>query len=191
MSSSATRSRPASVSKDANSDSAIIAKKRRIQKDIRNLYEDFGTVMDDYEETEYGEDSEKEEEYEMDYHEDPEYGSECCAMCSGDIPMEDGQDEEDEDQIDEGDDCDQDKDEEESNHGQEKSEVEMKEKDDDDKDSERTGKVTGSDDEETETAESIEPAWHPLFKPDAPKVILLSNNNQKLCVDRHTLSSHR
>jgi hypothetical protein len=132
----------------------------------------------------------------MDYHEDPEYGSECCAMCSGDIPMEDGPDEEDEDQIDEGDDCEQDKDEEESKHDQDnkrdaKSEVEVKEKDDDDKDRERTGKVTGNDDGEDETAEISEPAWHPLFKPDAPKVILLSNDNQKLCVDRHTLSTHR
>jgi hypothetical protein len=33
--------------------------------------------------------------------------------------------------------------------------------------------------------------WHPLFKQDTSKVILLSNDNQKLCVDRITLSYHR
>jgi hypothetical protein len=61
MKSTATRSRPGTETEDANSDSAMIAKKRRLDKDLRNLYEDFGTVMDDYEETEYGEDIEKEE----------------------------------------------------------------------------------------------------------------------------------
>jgi len=203
MNPSATRPLSDSLSGGATADSEVIAKKRKIDEDIRNLYEDFGTVMDDYEETEYGEeDYEGEEDCGEDYHcsdlgcSSEDGSDDCCAVCNGDFPMEDSQEEEDEDGIDEGDDYTQDEDEEESEHDEdigkiEKSEAEVDEKVDEIRDGEGASKAVKNQDRQTEMVEVDEPTWHPLFRSDAPRVILLSNDNQKLCVYRHTLSSHR
>jgi hypothetical protein len=102
MKSNTTRPLSDSLADDCTAESEVIAKKRKIDEDIKNLYEDFGIAMDDYEETEYGEEDyeEEEEDCEEDYHCSDlecssEDGSDCCAMCNGDFPMEDGQDEED------------------------------------------------------------------------------------------------
>lgn len=201
MNPSATRPLSDSLSGGATADSEVLAKKLKIDEDIRNLYEDF--VMDDYEETEYGEeDYEGEEDCGEDYHcselgcSSEDGSDDCCAVCNGDFAMEDGQEEEDEDGIDEGDDCTQDEDEEESEHDEdngkiEKSEAEGDKKDDNNKDGEGAAKAVENQDRETETDEVDEPAWHPLFKPDVLRVVLLSNDNQRLCVNRQTLSSHR
>jgi hypothetical protein len=204
MKSSTTRSISDSLADDPTANSEVLAKKRKIDEDIRHLYEDFGTVMDDYEETAYGEEDyeeEEEEDCEEDYHCSDlecssEDGSDCCAMCNGDFPIEESQDEEDEDGIDEGDDYDQDDDEEETNHDEdnekiEKSEAKVDEKVDKIRDGEGAAKAVEDEGGEPKRDAVAEPAWHPLFRSDAPIVVLLSNDNQKLCVYRHTLSSHR
>jgi hypothetical protein len=203
MNPSATRSLSDSLVGDPTANSEVLAKKRKIDEDIKNLYEDFGTVMDDYEETEYGEEDyeEEEEDCEEDYYcSDLECssrdGSDCCAMCNGDFPIEESQDEEDEDGIDEGDDYDQDDDEEETNHDEdnekiEESEAKVDEKVDKIGDGEGAAKAVEDEGGEPKRDAVVEPAWHPLFRSDAPRVVLLSNDNQKLCVYRHTLSSHR
>jgi hypothetical protein len=204
MNPSATRPLSDSLAGDLTADSEVLAKKRKIDEDIKNLYEDFGTVMDDYEETEYGEeDYEEEEDCGEDYHcselgcSSDDGSDDCCAICNGDFPIEESQDEEDEDEIDEGDDYDQDEDEDENSESEVgenkngKSEVPVTEKDDNAKDGEGAAKAIENESGETGRDEVIEAGWHPLFKPDAPRVILLSNDNQKLCVNRHTLFSHR
>jgi len=198
MNPSATRPLSDSLSGGATADSEVLAKKLKIDEDIRNLYEDF--VMDDYEETEYGEeDYEGEEDCGEDYHCSDlgcssDHGSDdCCAICNGDFPIEESQDEEDDDGIDEGDDTDQDG--EDDGHSrsedEEKSEAPVKEKDDSAKNSEGAAKAIEDREGDTERDEVNEAPWHPLFKPDAPRVILLSSDNQRLCVNRHTLSCHR
>jgi len=210
MNSSATRRLSNSLAGDSTANSDQLAKKRKIDEDIRNLYEDFGTVMDDYEESEYGEEDyeneeedyeDEEQDCEEDYHCtdlecSSEDGSDCCAMCNGDFPMEDGEDEEDEDGIDERDDYDQDDDEEETGHEEdnekiEKSEAKVDEKVDKIRDGDGAAKAVEDEGGEPKRDDVVEPAWHPLFRSDAPRVVLLSNDNQKLCVYRHTLSSHR
>jgi hypothetical protein len=202
MNPSATRSLSDSLVGDPTANSEVLAKKPKIDEDIKNLYEDFGTVMDDYVETEYGEEDyeEEEEDCEEDYHCSDlecssEDGSDCCVMCNGDFPMEDG--EEDEDGIDEGDDYDQDEEEDENSESEDgekkngKSEATVKEKDDNAKDGEGAAKAIEDREGEKERDEVIEAEWHPLFEPDAPTVVLLSNDNQKLSVERHLLSSQR
>jgi len=203
MNPSATRPLSDSLSGGATADSEVLAKKRKIDEDIRNLYEDFGTVIDDYEETEYGEeDYEGGEDCGEDYHcselgcSSEDGSDDCCAVCNGDFPLEDGQEEEDEDGIGEGDDCTQDEDEEESEHDEdngkiEKSEAEVDEKVDKIRDGGGAAKAVEDEGGEPKRDDVVELAWHPLFRSDAPRVILLSNDNQKLCVYRHTLSSHR
>jgi hypothetical protein len=204
MKSSTTRSISDSLADDPTANSEVLAKKRKIDEDIRHLYEDFGTVMDDYEETAYGEEDyeEEEEDYEEDYYCSDlecssEDGSECCVMCNGDFPIEESQDEEDEDGIHEGDDYDQDEEEDENGESEDgekkngKSEATVKEKDDNAKDGEGAAKAIEDREGEKERDEVIEAGWHPLFEPDAPTVVLLSNDNQKLSVDRHLLSSQR
>ena len=52
-------------------------------------------------------------------------------------------------------------------------------------------KVDGKCNQPNPTITSELKEWHPLFRQDAPKVVLLSNDNQKLCVDKSTLSNHR
>ena len=100
MHSKPTRRLSDSLAGDSTANSDQLAKKRKIDEDIRNLYEDFGTVMDNYEETEYGEQDyeEEEEDFQEDYYRSDlecssEDGSDCCAMCNSDFPMEDGEDE--------------------------------------------------------------------------------------------------
>jgi hypothetical protein len=49
-----------------------------------------------------------------------------------------------------------------------------------------------ADEEEKTDHERLDKSkWHPLFKQDTPKVVLLSNDNVKFCVDRAVLSSYR
>ena len=36
-----------------------------------------------------------------------------------------------------------------------------------------------------------EQPWHPMFKQDSPMIILLSNDNQRLCVNKDILTSYR
>jgi len=184
MNPGATRPVSDSLAGDLTAGSEVIAKKRRIDEDIRNLYEDFGIVMDDYR----GMDEDIRDLYEevgivMDDYQETEYGEDDY--------------EEDEDGIDEGDDDDQDEEECMNSQCQDgekkdgKSEAAVKENDDNDKDGEGPARAIDDKDEGTAREEAIDAAWHPLFRPDVPKVILLSNDNQKLCVDRHILSSHR
>lgn len=183
--------------------SAVLAKRRRLNEDIKNLYEDFGTVMDEYEETDYEEEIYEETDYEQeeDYHCSDcssEDGSDCCMVCNGDFLMQtEDEDDEDEDQIDEDDDYDQDEDVEgeESEGGDAKKDNTAARVKEDRRDNEKDGGkavgTTGQDVGDSEVTEVVEPVWHPLFKPDIPKVVLLSNDNQKLSVDRHTLCSNR
>jgi len=200
MNPSATRPLSDSLSGGATADSEVIAKKRKIDEDIRNLYENSGTVIDDYEETEYGEeDYQGGEDCGEDYHcsdlgcSSEDGSDDCCVVCNGEFPMEDSHDEEDDDGIDEGDNSDQDGDEDGNSHSEddEKSKAPVKEKDDSAKNSEGAAKAIEDREGDTERDEVNEAPWHPLFKPDTPRVILLSSDNQKLCVNRHTLSSHR
>ena len=184
MSPGATRPVSDSLAGDLAADSGVIAKKRRIDEDIRNLYEDFGIVMDDYQ----GTDEDIRNLYAevgivMDDYQETEYGEDDY--------------EEDEDGIDEGDDYDQDEEEcmnsqcQDGEQKDEKSGAAVKENSDNDKDWEGPAKAIDDKDGGTAREEAIDVAWHPLFRPDVPRVIILSNDNKKLCVDRHILPSHR
>jgi hypothetical protein len=218
MDPSATRSLSDSLVGGPTANSEVLAKKRKIDEDIKNLYEDFGTVMDDYEETEYGEedreedegqeeeeDHEEEEDYEEDYHcSDLECSSEDgsdCEYCDGEVEYQYEAEEEAEEE-----DCEEDEEEEcdyysDEDHGQgvkedkvDKVHDEEKEKGNEQDFSKGKHGIEDIKDvaPEKETVKTNEELiWHPLFKPDAPAVVLLSNDNQKLSVDRHLLSSHR
>jgi hypothetical protein len=218
MNPSATRSLSDSLAGGLTEDSEVLAKKRKIDEDIRNLYEDFGTVLDDYEETEYGEEDceedegqeeeeghEEEEDYEEDYHcSDLECSSEDgsdCEYCDGEVEYQCEAEEEAEEEE-----CEEDEEEEydyysDEDYGQGVNEDRVDKVHDEGK--EKGNEQDLSNDKHgiedvKDVAEEKEPVktnkeliWHPLFKPDAPTVILLSNDGQKLSVDRHLLSSHR
>jgi hypothetical protein len=195
MNPSATRSLSDSLAGGLTEDSEVLAKKRKIDEDIRNLYEDFGTVLDDYEETEYGEEDceedegqeeeeghEEEEDYEEDYHcSDLECSSEDgsdCEYCDGEVEYQCEAEEEEEEDYEEDE-------EEEFDQYSEDEDYDQGVKED------RIDKVHDETKEKEPVKTNKELIWHPLFKPDAPTVILLSNDGQKLSVDRHLLSSHR
>ena len=217
MNPSATRPLFDSLSGGATADSEVLAKKRKIDEDIKNLYEDFGTVIDDYEETEYGEedyeeekyheeeegDHDEEEDYEEDYHcSDLECSSEDgsnCEYCNGEVEYQREVEEEAEEE-----DCEEVEEEEydyysDEDYGRGVNEDRVDKVHDEEKGNERDlskdkhgmENVKDLAAEKETVKENEELTWHPLFKPDAPTVVLLSNDGQKLSVDRHLLSSHR
>jgi hypothetical protein len=218
MNPSATRSLSDSLAGGLTEDSEVLAKKRKIDEDIRNLYEDFGTVLDDYEETEYGEEDceedegqeeeeghEEEEDYEEDYHcSDLECSSEDgsdCEYCDGEVEYQcEAEEEEEEDyEEDEEEEFDQYSEDEDYDQGVKEDRIDKVHDETKEKGNEQdlSNDKHGIEDVK-DVAEEKEPVktnkeliWHPLFKPDAPTVILLSNDGQKLSVDRHLLSSHR
>jgi hypothetical protein len=185
---------------DSKAHSERIAKKcKPVEESIKDLFEDFETVMDDYEEEDY-----EGEDYEEEDYEETEYGVEShsselgcsseddavsCGHCNGDYEDMYDDDEGEYEDADPDDDHDSDfedgdKDKDGNKEEVEKSEGGTKEKQLED--------VIGGDHQNPKTAEIVpEPVWHPLFKPDLPKVILISNDNQRFCFDRATLSLHR
>jgi hypothetical protein len=49
-----------------------------------------------------------------------------------------------------------------------------------------------TDEEEPEAKKMREELYsHPLYEEDAPKVLLVSSDGQRFCVDRRTLSTYR
>jgi len=175
----------------AESFDTIVDRKRSLVTNAMDYYEEFDADMDDYEGELEDEDFEEEEEY---CSSDFACSSAGCLMCNGDYMMEDEYDYEDEGEYEDADPDDahdldsMDMCEDES---QEDAKVEETESKGTNKEVHQEN-VTGGPDKKLQPDQiKVEPTWHPLFRPDDPKVVLLSNDNQKFCIDKRILVSYR
>jgi len=178
----------------AESFDTIVDRKRSVVTNAMDYYEEFDADMDDYEE-DY-EDEEYEEEWEEYCSSDFACSSAGCLMCNGDYMMEDEYDYEDEgeyEDADPDDDYDQDTQNECADEGQEDQEKKETEGKGKDKEAHQDQEIIiGSAEKKLQPNQiKVEPTWHPLFRLDDPKVVLLSNDNQKFCIDKRILVLYR